>query len=948
MREWLPLRDQMLQRLIDLEGPQERRICGGCKGEWSPWRCIDCIGRPSFCTACCLKQHEADYLHRVEHWVPWDPAGPPVGESPRSVDESADEDASSEWGEVETELLPTADSSVEQGPILSAEGRFGGADMCKKLTVADITGVHTLRVTYCECDNAASKPFQLLDMGLYPATVLAPRTAFTFRVLDDFLLANKVSGIAAQSYFERLRRLTSTAFPQSIPDRYRELLRVSRQWRNLKYRKWHGFGHGRGEAGPGDLALGCVACPRPGVNLQPGWEQDKDRWKFTQTFVMDGNFSAEHLKMRRPQDDVSLADGHGFMVTDGPYKRHLKEAIDAREKSSCHAHRAVNQANANRHDMEATGIGAVACGRHGCFVPHAIVDFQKGERQMNMDYALSQALQLYAGIAIFLIMYDVACQYSKHAVERFTKSSGYLHWPAAILVYWGIGLFHIHGHQRDCLPKYSPDFIPGAGRVDGEIIETLWSPLNRISGSTRAMSTSHRKEVIDDHMNDANWRKTVGMAVKMLSRRYRQATKERLLSAEVLQDLETSSDPNRLAEWKAFEARARAERHLDLRVMEVYEVTQEKAPGKRAIQLLLEQEEGKRKETPGLASWLAEGLAIQEQQIAVSGLARRQKADPLLSSQLQLVSRRNRLRRAVDRFCAQAGTFWEDGAEEEADQEADQEAEAFPVSYAGEEWEDVDEDPDVTDELVVIDEPEDMIQPEAIMLPLPSTSGIQKLRALNKAQYGEQELRLRVGQANDALHRLRMAIGLKSAVFRNDVRLAEGYRTQTRAWTQIQGIAKVATEQARVYTLARNAMKRLVMSETAVMQRYRPLHKEDLNATTHLIDNAERNSRHKVLSWIWSVDVGLDTENSDWLLEIHRVNWLREKAKCDRWKEQVVLLEEEMKQTVRSFEFRARLWNGRRLGSPGQRSYAMRQASVWKRLSDEARLSFMRFLPDGF
>lgn len=128
-----------------------------------------------------------------------------------------------------------------------------------------------------------------------------------------------------------------------------------------------------------------------------------------------------------------------------------------------------------------------------------------------MDYALSQALQHHNGLRAFLIMYDIACQYSKKVCARFDQGAPHLSWPEAADIYWGIGLFHIHGHQRDCLPKYSPAFIPGAGQVDGEIIETLWAPLNRISGSTRAMATSHRKEVIDDHMNDANWRKTIGM-----------------------------------------------------------------------------------------------------------------------------------------------------------------------------------------------------------------------------------------------------------------------------------------------------------------------------------------------------------------------------------------------------------------------------------------------------
>ncbi|KAH9922726.1 uncharacterized protein B0H18DRAFT_1183398 [Fomitopsis serialis] len=481
MREWLPHREDFLERLIDLEAPRERRRCAECNAEWSPWRCIDCMGQPSFCTGCCVTEHKRDFLHRVERWISEDGPGRmwkaiSFPQSPRGSKglclESAvctyngvGNDSDSNQGFFQTSSLYNVGARLFLGhggapcPLFSL---ISGEGLCHKITVVDVTGVHHVRVTFCQCSKPDSKPRQLLALGLYPASVLAPRTAFTFRVLDDFLLANKISGIAAQSYFERLRRLTSNAFPARVPDRYRELLRTSRQWRNLKYRKWHGYGHGRGPVGPGDLALGCVACPRPGVNLKDGWDREANQWKYTQSFVMDGNFSAEHLKMRSPKEDVSLADGHGFMVTEEPYKCHLKEAVEVREKSSCHAHRAVNQANADRHDMEATGIGAVACARHGCFVPHAVVDFQKGERQMNMDYALSQAFQFYAGLQTFILMYDIACQYSKNAVPRFTKASKHLTWPLMVLIFWGIGLFHIHGHQRDCLPKFSPDFIPGA------------------------------------------------------------------------------------------------------------------------------------------------------------------------------------------------------------------------------------------------------------------------------------------------------------------------------------------------------------------------------------------------------------------------------------------------------------------------------------------------------
>ena len=70
MRDWLPYRDAFLETIISLEGPKDRRTCTGCSAYSSPWRCIDCLDFPSLCTACCLKRHEHDFLHRIEKWTP--------------------------------------------------------------------------------------------------------------------------------------------------------------------------------------------------------------------------------------------------------------------------------------------------------------------------------------------------------------------------------------------------------------------------------------------------------------------------------------------------------------------------------------------------------------------------------------------------------------------------------------------------------------------------------------------------------------------------------------------------------------------------------------------------------------------------------------------------------------------------------------------------------------
>ena len=75
--------------------------------------------------------------------------------------------------------------------------------------------------------------------------------------------------------------------------------------------------------------------------------------------------------------------------------------------------------------------------------------------------------------------------------------------------------FHLSGELWNTSPTYRCSYIPGAKQVDGEIIETLWAPLNEISWSIRGMSLSHRQEVLDAHMNHSNWKKMVciGMSV---------------------------------------------------------------------------------------------------------------------------------------------------------------------------------------------------------------------------------------------------------------------------------------------------------------------------------------------------------------------------------------------------------------------------------------------------
>lgn len=46
---------------------------------------------------------------------------------------------------------------------------------------------------------------------------------------------------------------------------------------------------------------------------------------------MDGNFAAEHQRMKNPEEDVWLSDGEGYFVGRKDYQAHLKVGQNTRQ-----------------------------------------------------------------------------------------------------------------------------------------------------------------------------------------------------------------------------------------------------------------------------------------------------------------------------------------------------------------------------------------------------------------------------------------------------------------------------------------------------------------------------------------------------------------------------------------------------------------------------------------
>jgi hypothetical protein len=85
------------------------------------------------------------------------------------------------------------------------------------ITVVDRSGIHEIGVSWCHCPEAPDHDMQLMMAGLFPATFRNPKTAFTFRVLEDFHLDNLECKTTSSTFFSRLRRLTNDEFPNTVP-----------------------------------------------------------------------------------------------------------------------------------------------------------------------------------------------------------------------------------------------------------------------------------------------------------------------------------------------------------------------------------------------------------------------------------------------------------------------------------------------------------------------------------------------------------------------------------------------------------------------------------------------------------------------------------------------------------------------------------------------------------
>ncbi|KAI6010211.1 hypothetical protein PISMIDRAFT_115266, partial [Pisolithus microcarpus 441] len=82
---------------------------------------------------------------------------------------------------------------------------------------------------------------------------------------------------------------------------------------------------------------------------------------------------------------------------------------------------------------------------------------------------------------------------------------------------------------------------------------------------------------------------------------------------------------------------------------------------------------------------------------------------------------------------------------------------------------------------------------------------------------------------------------------------------------------------------------------------------------------------------------------------VYRINWLKVRARRDRWKEEVSPVRHEMLWTGLWFEYHKNMWEQRalQLTEPGKEAYARKQMVLWSDFANKARLMFQGKQMDG-
>ncbi|KAF8236799.1 hypothetical protein L208DRAFT_1524185 [Tricholoma matsutake] len=130
-----------------------------------------------FCRTCTLDNHLACPFHRVQEWN-------------RSF--------------FKTTTLSMLGLQIQLGHMIGTRCMNPALTTKNNFVVLDTTTIHFVSLVFCDHEHAQDPYVQLLHAGLFPATVLEPKTAATFHVLKHFQMLSFMSKVSVFEFYHSI------------------------------------------------------------------------------------------------------------------------------------------------------------------------------------------------------------------------------------------------------------------------------------------------------------------------------------------------------------------------------------------------------------------------------------------------------------------------------------------------------------------------------------------------------------------------------------------------------------------------------------------------------------------------------------------------------------------------------------------------------------------------
>ncbi|KDN34269.1 hypothetical protein RSAG8_12640, partial [Rhizoctonia solani AG-8 WAC10335] len=618
------------------------------------------------------------------------------------------------------------------------------------------------------------------------------------------------------------------------------------------------------------------------------------------TYEHDGPPSAKKVD----SGDISLSDGQGYSPPKQPYKEWTKldHGQQRDEKPSCDHHKAGNDVSVKFSGRDVTGIGAITCSSHSCYIPRGMVDFFQGELFIYADYGFASGLRYMTqgGRLAITMTYDIMCHWLCKFRERVKKLPPEIAIPPDLDFVGAIPKWHLVGHIPECYVRYSLDHTQHVGRIDGEGVERVWAHQNEHSGSTSEQGPGMRTDSMTNVAEQWNF-EIMCRLQKTLPERYKKARPEYLNQKRVHEELTAEFPKEKIAAWEV-ESLEPVKDSSGKWVSPLMDPIFVNGKFHSTVRAERDQESPTARKTsrrPGVTRWISAGIEL-EHSMQVYSVRYMRLFNTTDASYRKKIQEKEKALGKNPTMQQTNGLNTQRLAARDRISAHDKKR----LTYTGET-----DTPDHPEFSPIVDDAMD----GAIVI-MPSSYSPEILTSAET---------------------IRQMLGAKAFTlkYKNHAR---GQGATTRAQASIKEQTEKLQQAKWRYTNSRDALLRLGLLCAEDKDKYLELTDKDLKTLKSYIEETSRGlgQGHAAISWIWRTSVVKNT--AEWEISILRTEWFRSRERYKRWEEQLILLKREMVMGIRSFLKHREIWTWKAVQpntTPGMQAYALARAEWFKDLA---------------